>query len=456
MGLVGRVSVVLLGAVALVFIVSSVLYEQVETFTIDDSHFDRIGERLAVDTQVLNATAAAQRPILATMLSNGELSVFWPGVRPASWDDTPSAALRELQDRLSATSNLLAVSSLQLAIVPHQPADVRGLLTLADGSKLQFDAPKLLSRHHVTQGLASAAIAAAAVLFAAVMLVHTMSLPLGALADVADAVGEDAWVPLDEKGPREVRRLARAINAMQVRIHRLINDRTEALAAVSHDLRTPLARLRLRSGFLDDAEAQAAIEADVAEMEAMVGGVLAYLSGENDPEKARAVDMAAMLMTLVDEAADTGRSAHYEGPDHVSMKLRPLAMKRVFTNLIDNALAYGGNVQVGLRVVDGRHSVVTVDDDGPGIPEADLERVLTPFFRVEGSRSRATGGLGLGLAIVQREVMRAGGHLVLSNRDGGGLRVQVTLFQAQGERSSDGVPRVDGDMSGAFRRPGKS
>jgi signal transduction histidine kinase len=256
---------------------------------------------------------------------------------------------------------------------------------------------------------------AVAVLLAAVMLVHTMSLPLRALADVADAVGEGEWVPLEEKGPREVRYLARAINAMQVRIHRLIADRTQALAAVSHDLRTPLARLRLRSGFLEDVEAQAAIEADVAEMEAMVGGVLAYLAGENDPEKKRAADLAAMLMTLVDDAADEGRAARYDGPDHLSVRVRPLT--------------YGGCADVAARATPGGIAV-TIDDRGPGIPEADMERVFTPFFRLEGSRSRATGGLGLGLAIVQREVGREGGTLALSNRSDGGLRVEVTLYHS--------------------------
>ncbi|NVN13905.1 sensor histidine kinase, partial [Nguyenibacter vanlangensis] len=171
----------------------------------------------------------------------------------------------------------------------------------------------------------------------------------------------------------------------------------EALAAVSHDLRTPLARLRLRAGFLDDQEAQRAIEGDVAEMEAMVGGVLAYLSGENDPEAPRVVDLASILATLADDAADQGRDVTYDGPAQWQARLRPLAMKRVFGNLIDNAVNYGGQARIGLSVQpDGLR--IRVDDDGPGLPEAELTRVLTPFYRVEGSRSRATGGLGLGLA----------------------------------------------------------
>nr|WP_218061514.1 ATP-binding protein [Ameyamaea chiangmaiensis] len=429
----------MLGAVAIVFVVSSVLYEQVETFTIDDSHFDRIGERLAVDAQVLNATAHDQRPILATMLSNHELSVFWPGTAPTNWLDASHGSLRELHERFAGASDLLAGNALELSIVPRAPTDVRGLLRLHDGTLVQFTAPGLLLRHHVTQGLASAAIAALAVLLVAGMLVHTLSMPLRALADVADTVGEGDWTPLDERGPREVRRLASAINAMQVRIQRLISDRTEALAAVSHDLRTPLARLRLRCGFLDDPEVQQAIEADVVEMETMVGGVLAYLAGENDPERPKAVNLAAMLITLVDEATDRGAVADYSGAEHILVWVRPLAMKRVFGNLIDNALAYGGSAHVRTSM-DGTEVVVTVSDDGPGIPEGDLDRVLTPFFRLEGSRSRETGGMGLGLAIVQREVARAGGALTLSNRAGGGLEARVTLDAAQ--RRDDATARA--------------
>ncbi|ACI51852.1 integral membrane sensor signal transduction histidine kinase [Gluconacetobacter diazotrophicus PA1 5] len=425
-GLVGRVTVVLLAAVALVFIGSSVFYEEAETYTVDDAQLDQIGERLTIDARVLLATPVSQRPILATMLSTGDLTLDWSAPEPVAPPRAEPPALRDLHGRLAANHDFLRGPALNLAPTKIGTADIRGILRLPDGSRIGFVAPDILQPHHTTRGVASAAVLAGAVLMAAAMLVHTLSMPLRALADVADGVGSGQWIPVEEKGPREVRYLARAINAMQDRIRRLIADRTEALAAVSHDLRTPLARLRLRAGFLDDPEVQGAIESDVAEMEAMVGGVLAYLSGENDPESARPVDLASILMTLADDAADQGRDVSYDGPPQWQARVRPLAMKRVFGNLIDNAVNYGRRARIRLSV-EPRQLRIRIDDDGPGLPEAELTRVLTPFYRVEGSRSRATGGLGLGLAIVNREVAREGGQFVLSNRTGGGLRAEILL-----------------------------
>jgi len=246
---------------------------------------------------------------------------------------------------------------------------------------------------------------------------------------VADSIAKSddmQWTMVDERGPREVRGLANAINKMQHRIRRLINDRTEILAAVSHDLRTPLARLRLRAGFMDDEETQTAIEADIDEMEAMVTGVLAYLAGDLDPEPIKQVDLVAILNTLLDSQSDRGRETSYTGPDRCQAWVRPLAVKRVFANLIDNACNYGGDAHVTLETA-GQAALISVIDDGPGIPEAELEKVLSAFYRVEGSRSRATGGMGLGLAIVTREVGRARGKVDLHNVPGRGLCVQITL-----------------------------
>lgn len=419
-GLVGRVTLVLLAAVLLEFTGSTVFYEQAETYSADDAHLARTAEQLATDIRLLTVTPRDQRAALAGMLSTSDLRLGW---RPAVSIQPEMAQMHRLHRRLG--NQLFAYGRRGLLLhEPHEPGDVTGVLPIGDGSVLEFTAPGMMARHTVTRGLMSAAILAGCVLLAAAMLVRTLSLPLRALARVADAIGRGPQVPVLERGPREVRHLARAMNAMQSRINRLIADRTEALAAVSHDLRTPLSRLRLRAGFLEDAEVQGAIEADLDEMEAMVGSVLSYLAGESNPEPARTIDLAALLATLVDEAADAGRNAHYIGPDHAAARLRPLATKRVIANLLSNALAYAGNVVVTLeRSADGMR--ITFQDDGPGIPEAELDRVLTPFYRVEASRGRATGGLGLGLAIVHREVERDGGILTLGNRPEGGLRVTI-------------------------------
>ena len=429
-GLIGRVTLVMLAALLLEFAGSTAFYEQAETYSADDSHVGHIAEQLATNASVLSETPVPQRAGLADMLSTSALRIAWIG-QGAAEPPRPAEPLRiaALHGRLVAFEPRLNGVGLVLEAMAAS-ADVAGQLRLSDGSTVRFAAPGMLTRQAVTRGLFSAGVLAICVLLASVMMVRTLSLPLRAVSRLADAIGHGpaVTVPVSvlENGPNEVRHLARAMNAMQARIARLIADRTEALAAVSHDLRTPLSRLRLRAGFLDDLEAQSAIEADVAEMEAMVGSVLAYLSGENDPEPERSVDLATLLATLVDEAADAGGDARYDGPDHALARLRPLAMKRVFSNLIGNALTYAGNVRVSLAARNSGLQVLIMDD-GPGIPEPELERVLTPFYRVEASRSRSTGGLGLGLAIVQREVLRAGGTLYLTNRPEGGLQVRITL-----------------------------
>ncbi|NHN89079.1 ATP-binding protein [Acetobacter conturbans] len=426
-GLMGRVLFVLLASIGVVFVASWTLYERAEAVIEDSDRFDLIGERLATDVRVIDGAPANTRAVLSTMLSTDDLRITWrPAVAVKELVIEPKGMV-PLHERLVKANPILGHVDLRLSPGgPGRWTDISGALTLQDSSQLTFTAPDILRSHVVTQGLATAAIVTLAVLLAAAMLVHSLSLPLRALATVADTIGAGEWEPLAEKGPREVRRLAHAINAMQERISHLIEDRTEALAAVSHDLRTPLARLRLRAGFLGDGEAQEAIEADIDEMEAMVDGVLAYLSGEKEREAPRSTDLAAILTTIMDDATDRGADVVYNGPDRLPLVLPPLAMKRVFTNLVENALHYAGSASISVQ--ETPYSVIVdVDDTGPGIPDIEIERVTTPFYRVESSRSRRTGGLGLGLAIVKREVERAGGVFVLANRPTGGLRAETIL-----------------------------
>jgi len=266
------------------------------------------------------------------------------------------------------------------------------------------------------------------IVIAVVMIaVRQATKPLKQLAQAADTLGRDLdATPLAESGPAETRLAAQAFNRMQARIDRLIADRVQALAAVSHDLRTPIARLRLRAGFIEDQESQRKIDADLDEMEAMITATLAYLRGEAEQEQLRVTNLAAILETLCDDATDAGRNVSYDGPSQVRLACRPIAIKRALANLINNAVKYGGAARVTLR--DHASSVeVAVEDDGPGIPESELEAVFTPFRRLESSRNRETGGTGLGLTIA-RNILRAhGGDVVLRNRPEGGLSAVASL-----------------------------
>ena len=276
----------------------------------------------------------------------------------------------------------------------------------------------------------SAFILGLGVIAAAVLVLRNLSRPLRALAEAADKVGQGGHVRIAESGAGDLKLVAKAFNAMQDRIAGLMRARTEALAAVGHDLRTPLARLRLRAGFVKDAEAREALEADVDEMTTMLDSLLAYLGGQEDPEPRRRTDLAAIAMTVVDDAADAPinaeRPATYAGLDHLPVQARPLCLKRAISNIVENALHYGGGATLTLTR-EGDEAVLAVEDDGPGIPETELAEVLLPFHRLDSARARNTAGLGLGLTIVQQILHREGGRLVLKNRPQGGLRVELRL-----------------------------
>lgn len=275
--------------------------------------------------------------------------------------------------------------------------------------------------------VASTSVMAIGVALVAVVIVRVLTAPLRRLAAAADAIGlTTAPRLIAEDGPTEVQHVAYAFNRMQRRIHRLVEDRTQALAAVSHDLRTPITRLRLRAGFLADLDTQAKIDADLDEMESMISATLTYLSGDSPAEGRRTINVAAILETLVGEAVDAGQVATYTGPDHVPIDARPVALKRALTNLISNAIKHGGSAAVELRIADGS-AIISIADEGPGIPPDQIERAFEPFVRLDQTRNRETGGAGLGLTIARQAITAEGGRLALGNRPMGGLVATVSL-----------------------------
>jgi signal transduction histidine kinase len=250
--------------------------------------------------------------------------------------------------------------------------------------------------------------------------------PLGLLADAVTRVGYGNSLVLPEQGPAEFRRLIRAYNDMQGRIVAMIKDRTEALAAVGHDLRTPLARLRLSVDGVNDEETRESLIHDLNEMELMLDSLLTYFRGDDHPEKLGLVDVAVMAVTVVDDLQDHGYDITYEGPEHCDAQLRRVEFKRALSNLANNACQYGNRAMVRLHA-DPTTIRIRVEDDGPGIPEADMQRVLEPFQRLDPARQRNTSGVGLGIPIAVRAIADAGGKLTLSNRPEGGLCVLVEL-----------------------------
>lgn len=259
------------------------------------------------------------------------------------------------------------------------------------------------------------------------LIVSWVTRPLEALSEAADQLGRGIErEPLTERGPLEIRATARAFNQMQERIQRFIADRERLFSAMSHDLKTPITRLRLRAEMLEDAGDRATFTRDLEELEYMVAGALECARGTDTHEPIQPIDVMALLESLQDDAAELGRQMTLEGNAGSALAARPIALKRALRNLIDNALFYGGAAEVS--VSNTEHQLcIRVCDRGPGIPAEALDQVFEPYFRVETSRNRNTGGTGLGLGIARSIVHAHGGVLELRNRERGGLEVTVCL-----------------------------
>ncbi len=428
-GLGGRVILVLSAAVVLVHLGTVVLYRGEPSRRTDAVFANQVAGRLATAARAILDLPPLKRDAQAHTLSSPGLDLHW-GDHAAVTLSPGRPALPTFRRRIMDLAPDLGEVAMQFGSASRmgEPGVLTGSVRLADGTFLNFSSTLVgtVAPWTTHSTLISTALMAAGVVGIAATMLRGLIRPLRRLASAADAIGRGPIVEVAETGPQEVRLVANAFNAMQARIHRLVTERTEALAAVSHDLRTPITRLRLRAGFLSDPEMQAAVDADLDEMETMVEATLAYIRGENATEPQQMTDVSALLSTLVDDAADAGADATFEGPGHVPVGLHASSMKRAFANLLNNAVIYGGSARVSLAVC-SEGVRVNVEDSGPGIPDAELERVFEPFRRLDQSRNRATGGVGLGLAIARRAIDSQGGRIRLSNRPEGGLRAEVVL-----------------------------
>ncbi len=273
----------------------------------------------------------------------------------------------------------------------------------------------------------SAILMAAGVLLVIGFTVRRVTRPLAALAKSAEAFGRGGpSKPLPETGPNEVRRLTSAFNRMQDRLERFIADRTRMLAAIGHDLRTPITSLKLRTELLDDEEARTKMSATLDDMQRMTEATLAFARDDAAAEPVRSVDLEALLESLAEDQSSIGHEVTFAGRGRLPYSCRPTALKRAIANLLENAVRYGKRARVALSDTPVG-PIITIDDDGPGIPGDRFEEVFKPFVRLESSRSRETGGVGLGLSIARSVILGHGGDVELSNRPQGGLRVEIRL-----------------------------
>jgi signal transduction histidine kinase len=251
--------------------------------------------------------------------------------------------------------------------------------------------------------------------------------PIREFARAAEQLGVDLTAqPLAVRGPQELRVTIQAFNRMQDRLRRFLEDRTQMLAAISHDLRAPLARLRLRAELVADGEQQRKMFDDLEDINAMIDSTLAFARNDARREPRRLVDIGVLVGDVCEDAGDAGREVSYSGSRGIDVSCRPTDIRRAVANLVDNAIKYGGCVHVDV-VRDVGCVTIVVEDDGPGIPPEEQEKVFAPFYRREPARDPAKAGVGLGLSIARTIAREHGGDIAIMNREAGGLRAAMEL-----------------------------
>ena len=308
------------------------------------------------------------------------------------------------------------------------------VVDLRDGRWLTIGPSRTAARRRLIQSLALIFAGTLVIAAIAVLTARSLIAPLSALATAADALGRSPEI-IETPRPaiRELAAIHDAFEAMQKRLKRFVDERTRMLAAISHDLRTPLTRLRLQAEFIADPEPREGMLANIDAMGDMLAETLSFAEGDASSDASASFDLASILITLCDEASDAGAEAGYNGPNHATAVGKRMAIRRMFSNLIDNAVRYAGAARVSLSE-NASDWIVAIADDGPGIPQDLFEQAFEPFHRLESSRNRETGGTGLGLSIARDIVLAHGGQISLANAKPGsrGLVVTVLLPKAIG------------------------
>lgn len=436
----GRTIIVLVVGLGSILAAAQYLYQRGIEREVTARNTAAVVERLLVIADSITAIETDRRDEAAHRLSGGPIELHW-GREPlaAEGGKLDEVALR-LRDGLVSRSSRLAEKGVVIGssrALDDDPAHTKNVdaahttlvsLSLTDGTWLNVT----LARVEVTRIAApsvflSLLLAALGVVAVSVLMSYWLTMPLRGLADGAHRLFRTSDNdPLPEVGTREVRMLARSVNELQERIRRLIDERTQMLASVSHDLRTPLTRLRLRIVKTPDSEMRRKAEADIDDMEQMIETTLSFLRDDLLKEQVEPVDIMAILGTLESEATDAGEQVSIDGPRQVVVSGRHLALKRALGNVVQNALKYGGTARVRVLLEHARVAIV-VEDEGPGLPAGQLEQVFEPFVRGDPSRARATGGHGLGLTVARSILRSHGGEVTLSNRKPKGLAVRVEL-----------------------------
>lgn len=459
----GRTILVLLVGLSLSHIASLWVYTAERSEALNLSHDRLVAERMAMITRLIEETPVASRRQVLSVLDS-------PGLRVTEGPREPVVASPKESDRPHILQHILELylpDREEESILVHFAAaqderrtddlfgpenaglnehtkDVRQFLEshiaettitgtiqasiqLADSSWLHFSSPLSVPKALTPRMVLSMVIMLLAVLVLSIWAVRRWTAPLTTFAHAAERFGVDVNAsPLPESGLLEVRKAAHSLNQMQERIQRFVEDRTQMIAAIAHDLGTPITRLRLRAEYIEDEEQHEKMLTDLNEMEDMIASTLTFARDDGATEPREIFDLNSLLQSICDDISDAGHTVKFQPKGRIPYAFRLVALRRAFANLLDNAVIYGGEAY--LTVENGEDTIVVkIEDSGPGIPEDLHEDVFKPFRRLEGSRSRETGGTGLGLTVARTIIRAHGGDIVLTNRPEGGLRVEVTL-----------------------------
>lgn len=395
-----------------------------------DPSFDRGHAQLATSAQLLGAALASERPrLLADIISAFPqlgIEILPPGPLPAA-GEPDGFNLRGLHRRLGNGFRIFAG--------PPEGNTGRIGIALPDGAMIAANlTPEQRPRPPFWAGpwMMTVLFAVISVTLLGLWAARALTAPLSAFAKAAESFSlNGAAAPLPERGPEEIRFVARALNRMRERITGLIDDRTKMLAAISHDLRTPITRMRLRAEFIEDDTHRSRMLSDLDQMRSMLESVLSFLRNDRKLEAMTLVDVASTLQLVTDQFCDMGHKVAYDGPEHAMATVRPDDLHRSVTNLVENAVRFGAEAGIRLRV-SADHVTIDVEDDGPGISDAQKISVLEPFVRGDDARNMdEASGFGLGLSIANAIVLAHGGTLSLHDRPPHGLvaRIQLPVHQ---------------------------
>jgi len=371
-------------------------------------------------------TAQARGGIMNTLLAR-----YLSALLDSKLPDQVAVAVFEQSGRYSGVPALPMAHTQMMEAMFHSHASGRILgvsVQLQDGQWLNFNT-ELPERDSIwsTRAVLSMLLMGIAVVVFSLWLIQRLTRPLRVFAAAAEHLGKDMDAPpLVETGPVEVRQATRAFNEMQERLRRLVENRTRMLAAISHDLRTPITLLRLRLESVPDQQERTRMLASVDTMDSIIASTLSFAHEDARNEEAVEVDLGALLDSISDDMSDAGMQVECDSPAGVIYRCRPHGLRRALTNLIENAVKYGASARVDLSKTPAGVEIL-ITDRGPGIPDSEQDKVFAPFYRVEKSRNPDSGGVGLGLSVSRAIIDKHGGEIELKNLPQGGLQVRVLL-----------------------------